>query len=181
MFDFVGVADYHGDDDDFADGGVVSDSKKRKKYEPRRLLALDIDDHIDPTTRAWITVDEDGNMVFPDASQQRAAELGARFESWLLQRTDLGAGEETWLRMVGNQLRCNADHYVGDEAEFSLDQFAFHPFSQLGGLPQALRVFGRRERVDELLASLNQAVFGGETGADAVRSAAAATPPPTPH
>lgn len=32
MFDFVGVSDHHGDDDDFANGGVVSDSQKRKKY-----------------------------------------------------------------------------------------------------------------------------------------------------
>ena len=160
MFDFVGVSDYHGDDDDFAMGGVMRDSVKRKKYEPRRLLALDIDDHIDPTTREWVTVDENGNMVFPEASEQRAAELGARFEAWLLQRTDLGAGEESWLRMIGHQLRANADHYTGPDAEFSLDQFAFHPFSQLGGLSQAVRVFGRQERLAEVIGSLNEHMFG---------------------
>jgi type I restriction enzyme R subunit len=161
MFDFVGVSDYHGDDDDFAVGGVMRDSVKRKKYEPRRLLALDIDDHIDPTTREWITVDENGNMVFPEASEQRAAELGARFEGWLLQRTDLGAGEESWLRMIGHQFRANADHYTGPDAEFSLDQFAFHPFSQLGGLAHAVRVFGRQERLAEVIGSLNEHMFGG--------------------
>jgi type I restriction enzyme, R subunit len=161
MFDFVGVSDYHGDDDDFADGGVIRDSQKRTKYEPRRLLALDVDDHIDPTTREWITVDENGNMVFPEASEQRAAELGARFEAWLLQRTDLGAGEESWLRMIGHQFRANADHYTGPDAEFSLDQFAFHPFSQLGGLAQAVRVFGRQERLAEVIGSLNEHMFGG--------------------
>lgn len=32
-------------------------------------------------------------MVFPEASEQRAAELGVRFEAWLLQRMELGAGE----------------------------------------------------------------------------------------
>lgn len=110
MFDFVGVSDYHGDDDDFAVGGVMRDSVKRKKYEPRRLLALDIDDHIDPATLEWITVDENGDMVFPEASEQRAAELGARFEAWLLQRTDLGAGEESWLRMIGQQLQRDPRH-----------------------------------------------------------------------
>ena len=160
MFDFVGVSDYHGDDDDFAAGGVMRDSVKRKKYEPRRLLALDIDDHIDPTTREWVTVDENGNMVFPEASEQRAAELGARFEAWLLQRTDLGAGEESWLRMIGHQFRANADHYTGPYAEFSLDQFAFHPFSQLGGMAQAMRVFGRQERLAEVIGSLNEHMFG---------------------
>jgi type I restriction enzyme R subunit len=160
MFDFVGVSDYHGDDDDFAVGGVMRDSVKRKKYEPRRLLALDIDDHIDPTTREWVTVDENGNMVFPEASEQRAAELGARFEAWLLQRTDLGAGEESWLRMISHQFRANADHYTGPDAEFSLDQFAFHPFSQLGGLAQAVRIFGRQERLAEVIGSLNEHMFG---------------------
>jgi len=181
MFDFVGVSDYHGDDDDYADGGVIVAKQARKKYEPRRLLALDVDDHIDPTTREWVTVDENGNMVFPEASEQRAAELGARFEGWLLQRTDLNAGEESWLRMVGSQLRANADHYAAEGAEFSLDQFAFHPFSQLGGLLQAMRVFGTQERVGELLAGLNQAVFGTATSADAERGGAAAAPPPAPH
>ena len=182
MFDFVGISDYHGDDDDFADGGVIRDSQKRKKYEPRRLLALDVDDHIDPTTREWITVDENGNMVFPEASEQRAAELGARFESWLLQRTDLDAGEESWLRMIGHQFRANADHYTGPDAEFSLDQFAFHPFSQLGGLAQAVRVFGRQERLAEVIGSLNEHMFGGDAGDDmpnATRPANA--PPPATH
>ena len=160
MFDFVGVSEYHGDDDDYATGGVLRESAKRRKYEPRRLLALDIDDHIDPTTREWITVDENGNMVFPQASERRAAELGARFEAWLLGRCDLGAGEESWLRMIGSQFRANADHYAGDGAEFSADQFAFHPFSQLGGLPQALRVFGGDERVQALIGSLNRHMFG---------------------
>lgn len=182
MFDFVGVSDYHGDDDDFADGGVIRDSQKRKKYEPRRLLALDVDDHIDPTTREWITVDENGNMVFPEASEQRAAELGARFEAWLLQRADLGAGEESWLRMIGHQLRANADHYAGPDAEFSLDQFAFHPFSQLGGLAQAVRVFGRQERLAEVIGSLNEHLFGGAADDQAASGhRPASAPPPAAH
>ncbi len=182
MFDFVGVSDYHGDDDDFADGGVIRDSQKRKKYEPRRLLALDVDDHIDPTTREWVTVDENGNMVFPEASEQRAAELGARFEAWLLQRPDLGAGEESWLRMIGHQFRANADHYTRPDAEFSLDQFAFHPFSQLGGLAQAVRVFGRQERLAEVIGSLNEYMFGGPADDDAASGdRPASAPPPATH
>ena len=182
MFDFVGVSDYHGDDDDFAVGGVMRDSVKRKKYEPRRLLALDVDDHIDPTTREWITVDENGNMVFPEASEQRAAELGARFEAWLLQRTDLGAGEESWLRMIGHQFRANADHYAGPDAEFSLDQFAFHPFSQLGGLAQAVRVFGRPERLAEVIGSLNEHMFGGPADDDGtIGEQPTSAPPPATH
>ncbi len=181
MFDFVGVADYHGDNDDYAEGGVVLARQARKKYEPRRLLALDIDDHIDPTTREWITVDENGNMVFPEASEQRAAELGARFEAWLLQRADLGAGEESWLRMIGHQFRANADHYVGPDAEFSLDQFAFHPFSQLGGMAQAVRVFGRPERLAEVIGSLNEHMFGSADDEAAHAPKPASAPPPATH
>jgi type I restriction enzyme R subunit len=154
------VADYHGDDDDYADGGIVVAKQARKKYEPRRLLALDIDDHIDPTTREWITVDENGNMVFPEASEQRAAELGTRFEAWILGQANLNPGEESWLRMVGQQFRANADHYWGDGAEFLVEQFAFHPFSQLGGMAQAVRVFGSETRMTSLVTSLNERMFG---------------------
>jgi type I restriction enzyme, R subunit len=180
MFDFVGVAAFHGDDDDFAEGGVVTARQAKKKYEPRRLLALDVDDHIDPTTREWITVDEDGNMVFPAASEQRAAELGARFEAWLLQQPGLDAGEETWLRMVGHQLRANADHYRGEGTGFVAGQFAFHPFSQLGGLPQALRVFSTQQRLDDLLDGMNLALFGAPDARSGPAAGADAMPP-APH
>jgi type I restriction enzyme R subunit len=180
MFDFVGVADYHGDDDDYAEGGLVIAKHARKKYEPRRLLALDIDDHIDPTTREWITVDEDGNMVFPQASEQRAAELGARFEAWILGRADLNPGEESWLRMVGQQFRANADHYWGEGAEFLVEQFAFHPFSQLGGMTQAVRVFGSEGRMTALIASLNEHMFSSDQGISAGTDSAASAPSPNP-
>jgi type I restriction enzyme, R subunit len=157
MFDFAGVCDYHGDEDAIAEGGIMmAKQAAKKKYEPRRLLALDINDHIDPTTREWITVDENGNMVFPEASEQKASELGARFEAWLLAQDGINPGEESWLRMIGSQLRANA----GAMDEFSTGHFAFHPFSQLGGYPQAVRVFGTEERLEDLIDSLNAAVFG---------------------
>lgn len=181
LFDFVGVSDYHGDDDEFAEGGFVLSKQTRKKYQPRRLLSLDVDDHIDPTTRDWITVDEDGNMVFPEASEQRAAELGLRFEAWLLQQTDLNPGEETWLRMVGQQLRANADAYRGADAEFQVEQFAFHPFSQLGGLQQAVRVFGSEALLRALIADLNAQLFGGAADDGATDQPTKPAPPPASH
>ncbi len=159
LFDFVGVADYHGDDAEFAEGGIVMEPAKKKKYEPRRLLALDINDHIDPTTREWITVDENGNMVFPEASEQKAAELGARFEAWLLEQTDLTPERERWLRLLGSQIRANADTLD----EVMPEHFAyFHTFSQMGGLNEARRVFGGAGPLENLLESLNAAVFSGE-------------------
>lgn len=168
LFDVVGVCDYHGDDDAYAEGGPVLARQARRKYEPRRLLSLDVDDHIDPTTRAWVTVDEDGNMVFPEVSQQRSAELGARFEAWFLARqtnpaTAPNPGEESWLRMIGNQFRANPEQYAephdGPCPEFMVEQFAFHPFQQLGGLAQAVRVFGGPERMRALIDSLNAHMF----------------------
>ena len=159
LFDFVGVCDFHGDDDDYAEGGPMLAKQAKKKYEPRRLLSLDVDDHIDPTTREWITVDENGNMVFPEASEQRAAELGAKFEAWILAQADLNPGEESWLRMIGSQFKANADNYTGPDAEFIVEQFAFHPFQQLGGMAQAVRVFGSEPRMVAVIDSLNEFMF----------------------
>ncbi len=160
LFDFVGVADYHGDDEEYAQGGVViAKQALKKKYEPRRLLALDINDHIDPATREWVTVDENGNMVFPEAGEQKAAELGANFEAWLLQQTNLNPERERWLRLLGSQIRANADTLT----EVMPEHFAyFQLFSQMGGINEARRIFGGAIPLETLLESLNAAVFGGD-------------------
>ncbi len=157
MFDFVGVCAYHGDEDAIGDGGILAAKQRsKKKYEPKRLLSLDIDDHIDPTTREWITLDEDGNMLFPEASEQKAAELGTRFEAWLLTQTGLDAGQERWLRILGSQIRANADTLD----EVIPEHFAyFHTFSQMGGLNEARRVFGDADALQSRLDSLNAALF----------------------
>lgn len=155
MFDFVGVTDYHGDDDETAEGGIVV-QKPRKKGEPRKLLSLDINDHIDPTTRQWVTVDENGNMVFPEASEAKAEEMGARFEAWLLAAEGRFTSEQQrWLRLMGSQIRANA----GSMDEFMAGHFALHPFTLLGGLPEAERVFGGTYKIETVLASLNREVF----------------------
>ncbi len=174
MFDFVGVCDYHGDDDAIGDGGIlVAKQATKKKYEPKRLLSLDIDDHIDPTTREWITVDEDGNMVFPEASEQKAAELGTRFEAWLLEQTGLDAEQERWLRILGSQIRANADTLD----EVIPEHFAFfHTFSQMGGLREAQRVFGDAAALQARLDTLNIALFN-EHGDDGP----AESPRPSAH
>ncbi|MDR3554165.1 MAG: DEAD/DEAH box helicase family protein [Syntrophobacteraceae bacterium] len=155
MFDFVGVCDYHGDDEEIIKGGIITERKKKKKYEPRKLLALDIDDHIDPMTREWVTIDENGKMIFPEASEQKAVEVGANFEAWLLGQEGLTPTEESWLRVIGNQLRANADTLD----EFSLAHLAFPPFTLMGGVMQATRVFGGEERLESLLSGLTAAVF----------------------
>jgi type I restriction enzyme R subunit len=173
MFDFVGVTDFHGDQDEEGGGGVVVTRERKKTYEPRKLLSLDISDHIDPTTREWITVDENGNMVFPEASEAKKAILGARFEAWFLaQDGRYTPDQERWLRLVGSQLRANAD----TAEEFTAGHFAFHPFTLMGGLPEAIRVFGGEESLDTMLESLNADVFRRPDPGAAAAPAAGARP-----
>jgi type I restriction enzyme, R subunit len=167
MFDFVGVSDFHGDDDGAIEGGFIAEPKPKKHYEPRRLLTVDVDDHIDPTSRAWVTVDEDGRLVFPEVSEARAAERGAAFEAWLLSRTGLTAEQGRWLALLGSQIRANADTWT----EVSAGNFAFQPFSSMGGMGQAIRVFGGADALESTLSSLNTSVFGSQ-GASADRRTA---------
>ena len=161
MFDFVGVCDYHGDEDTLGGGCLLKEPAKKKHYEPKRLLSLDIDDHIDPTTREWISIDENGNMQFPEASEQKAAELGTRFEAWRLAQQDMNAEQDRWLRILGSQIRANADSLD----EIMPEHFAyFHTFSQMGGLNEAQRVFGTADALQALIDSLNAALFNEHDG-----------------
>src|SRR5258708_24393825 len=126
MFDFVGVSEYHGDDDAVGVGGAIAERKPpARKHQPRTLLVIDVDDHIDPLSRAWITTDEDGRMVFPEASAARAAEAGAPFEAWLLLHGSLPADQSRWLGLLGNLIRANANA----STEHTVVRLAFAPVS----------------------------------------------------
>lgn len=63
LFDFVGVelAQALGEDG-YAEGGKVIESKPSPYYSPRTLVTVNQDDDIDPTTRAWVTMDDAGNF-----------------------------------------------------------------------------------------------------------------------
>ena len=64
IFDFVGVTDFHGDDEGDIDGSPVRPpGRPPGPGEPRMLLTLDVDDHIDPESRDWLTLDETGRIV----------------------------------------------------------------------------------------------------------------------
>jgi type I restriction enzyme R subunit len=173
MFDFVGVSDYHGDEDAVGEGGWVAEPKPRRPTStPRKLLVVDVDDHIDPLSRAWVTVDEDGKLVFPEASEVKTAEVGARFEAWLLTQSDLNMEQRRWLGLVGSQIRANAEQWD----EFTLGHFAFEPFSGQGGVGQAVRVFGGTEALERTLLSLNAAVYPPATAPSGKPAAAADYP-----
>ena len=72
MFDFVGVTDFHGDDDDQI-AGEVREERRRYKVPraPGILLTLDVNDHIHPATREWLTLDEGGRISFGRPSTRR--------------------------------------------------------------------------------------------------------------
>ena len=142
------------------EGGVIRQPIARPPGTPRTLLTLDVDDHIDPTTREWVTVDENDNLVFLDPDQQQTALFGARFEAWIGAQ-DLHVDEKRLLLMVGEYFRANAE----TAESFTLDYFSVVPqFKNVGGLPRAIQAFGNEERLTQVLNSLNQAMFEEPSG-----------------
>ena len=157
MFDFVGVTDYHGDDDAAIEGGfVVVPEPKSAKPEPRKLLVLDVNDHIDPASRDWLTFDDTGNVVREDAVEARANALALRFEGWLADRTP-NSDQLRLLRMIEQQIRANAE----DIEYWDEYRFVTPPFSSLGGSARMRQTFGGEAALAAMVTSLNAAVFDG--------------------
>jgi type I restriction enzyme R subunit len=162
MFDFVGVTDFHADDETLSEATIIREGKSQPGT-PRTLLTLDVNDRIDPTTREWVTIDENGNLTFIDADARQQALVAARFEAWLARRDDLHGEERRLLLSLGAYLKANADR--GEP--FTLDHFRVPPFVNNGGLPRAIQTFGGEDRLREVLESLNRAVFAESEAEDA--------------
>ena len=156
IFDFVGVTDFHGDDDSDVPGDDLREPKPPGPGVPRGLLTLDVDDHIDPASRDWLTLDENGRIVQSSVHEARAAERGLRFEAWLGER-HFNAEQARWAALIGSRIRADATTMNG----FRDYDFDRHPFEGLGGYDRAVRVFGGRDALGLLLGDLNVAVFGG--------------------
>lgn len=154
LFDFVGVTDYHKDDETYAEGGVVIQRPPRPRPDPRTVVTVDQNDWIDPASRAWVSVDEAGNLVFPEPSEEKANELGARFEGWMMGR-DFTPDQERWLHSVESQIRQNADIFD----DFTLDHLEFPPFTGMGGRRKAAELFGGEAALDQIIADLRGHVF----------------------
>ena len=157
MFDFVGVTEFHGDDDGDIDGGAIREGgRATPPGDTRTLLTLDVDDHIDPESRDWLTLDESGRIVRTPEHEARAAEVGMRFEAWRGEQREFDAEQARWAGLIGSRMRADAtsmDAFGG----WDFDEF---PFAALGGYDQARRVFGGEEPLGRLIAGLNAAVFG---------------------
>ena len=155
MFDFVGVTDFHGDDDgEIAGDAVREPGGPVTPGPPRTLLTLDVDDHIDPASRDWATLDENGRIVRTAEHDARSALLGLRFEAWLGEHP-FDAEQARWAGLIGSRIRADA-MTVDGFWDYDLDS---HPFAGLGGYDQAARIFGGRDALDLVLGSLNVAVF----------------------
>ncbi len=132
IFDFVGVMEFHGDDDEDIGGGSDGPSPKPPRPgDPRMLLTLDVDDQIDPASRNWLALDEHGRIVRTLEHEFRAAEVGLRFESW---RGDqpFNAEQARWANLIGSRIRADAMH-IDAFGDYDFDE---HPFKGLGGYDQ---------------------------------------------
>lgn len=156
IFDFVGVTDFHGDDEEEIAGGFIQERPpKGRPSEPGVLLTLDVNDHIDPASRDWLTLDENGKIIRSPEHESRAAEVGIRFEAWRGEQEEFTADQARWASLIGSRVKADA---MNMEAfgEWAFDE---HPFAALGGYNQARRVFGGEENLGRLLAGFNTAVF----------------------
>ena len=156
IFDFVGVTDFHGDDEEEIAGGFIQERPpKGRPSEPGVLLTLDVNDHIDPASRDWLTLDENGKIIRSPEHESRAAEVGVRFEAWRGEQEEFTADQARWAGLIGSRVKADA---MNMEAfgEWAFDE---HPFAALGGYNQARRVFGGEENLGRLLAGFNAAVF----------------------
>ena len=157
IFDFVGVSDFHGDDEEEISGGFVQERPPSDSpANPGTLLILDVNDHIDPASRDWLTLDENGRIVRTPEHESRAAEVGVRIEEWRSKHEEFDAEQSRWASLIGNRVKADALHMD----EFGGWNFDEHPFAALGGYNQARRVFGGDENLDRLIAGFNASVFG---------------------
>ena len=158
IFDFVGVTDFHGDDEEYTTGGGGKSGQTTGPVSPRTLLTLDIDDHIDPASRDWVTLDRNGRIVRTDAHEARANEIGLRFEAWRGERT-FNTEQSRWAKLIGSRVKADA-MTMNSFGDYDFDE---HPFTGIGGYDGASRVFGGQESLNRLLESLNSSIFG-DTG-----------------
>lgn len=161
MFDFVGVTDFHGDDETIQGDVIREGAPATPTPTPRTLLTLDVRDQIDPASRDWVTLDENGRIVRTEAHEARAAELGLLFEAWFEAQT-FTAEQERWARLIESRIKANAEG-ITEFGDWELDE---PPLSGRGGFDAAARAFGGERALLVMLASLNETLFPDERTGD---------------
>ena len=85
------------------------------------LLTLDVNDHIDPASRDWLTLDENGRIVRMPEHESRAAEVGVRIEEWRSEHEEFDAEQSRWASLIGNRVKADALHMM-DGARLVIDE-----------------------------------------------------------
>ena len=152
MFDFVGVTDYHNDNEDDGGGGKVIDKTSKLNPNPTNLIEVDIDDWIDPDSRTIITLDENGNIKRPEDEEELSERLGIKFEGWLSSYENIDYEKEKFLRIIGEQIKSNSKSLK--QIDYSL--FAYPPFQ---GLNQAINKLGGKNSVDKIINEINNSIL----------------------
>ena len=157
MFDYVGVTE--GDDEVGGEGGFVTIKPPKPPGKPRKLLTVDVDDWIEPGSRMVFELDDDGNIVRPAEVVAKAEERGTRFSGWfngwLTENDDASYEKTKWLKMIGAQIKANAET---DEA-FEMRDFVRAPFNSIGGIRKANELFGDTPQLEQLVVDINTAVY----------------------
>ena len=163
------MTEFHGDDDAEIEGGFVREPRSvYRSGEPRTLLTLDVDDHIDAESREWLMLDEAGRIVRTPEHEARAAGIGVRFEAWRIDQA-FDAEQARWAGLIGSRVRADAMN-MDAFGEWDFDE---HPFAALGGYDQARRVFGGEASLDRLIAGFNASVLGRRQAAGEPESSCA--------
>ena len=152
MFDFVGVTDYHNDNEDDGGGGKVIDKTSKLNPNPTNLIEVDIDDWIDPDSRTIITLDENGNIKRSEDEEELSERLGIKFEGWLSSYEKIDYEKEKFLRIIGEQIKSNSKSLK--QIDYSL--FAYPPFQ---GLNQAINKLGGKNSVDKIISEINNSIL----------------------
>lgn len=156
VFDFAGVTDLHGDNEDGIEvSPTLNSSPSLSTGKPAMVLTLDVDDHIDPLSRDWWTLDENGRIVRSPNAEAQAAQIGVRFEAWRAGHGEFDAEQARWAGLIGSRVRADATT-MNCFGTWSFDE---HPFTALGGYNQAQRVFGGADALAKLIAGINAVVF----------------------
>jgi len=163
ILDYVGVCDLHKDDepDPLSGGAIVQNTERRPTGTPRGLVELNIPDEIDPSSRGWIAINEEGDYEYTSEQEVANQKFRNAFELWLKAIEQemggpFGFQQERILRMIESQLQVN----MGSISEWDESRLYRPPFTNVpsGFSPEEYypAIFGGRGGLRAVLESLNR-------------------------
>ena len=153
MFDFVGNFRIHGDKE-ISEGGQVNTSKKKTTIPQSKFIEIDVDDWIDPTTRALVTIDENGNIVPTPEEERVSAELNIKYEKFINNYNEINDNfeKDELLYLVGQRIKANPLTIKKIDDSF----FAHRLFE---GKDKTIKILGNKENYNQFLEEINRSIF----------------------